>query len=134
MSAKKRSMPEWTKAPEALVNLFGHAIEPLPGVEPKKMFGYPAVFVNGNMFSSLFQSSMILRLSELDRAECASQFGARLFEPTPGRPMREYIEVPERMLKSPSMLNTWLRRARDYAAALPPKTARRATKARARNR
>ncbi len=131
MSAKKRPMPKWTKAPDALVNLFAHAIEPLPGVEPRKMFGYPAAFVNGNMFSSLFQSSMILRLSEQDRAACASQFGARRFEPMPGRPMREYVEVPEKILKSPALLDTWLRKARDYATALPPKTGRRAAKARA---
>jgi TfoX/Sxy family transcriptional regulator of competence genes len=131
VSAKKRQMPKWTKAPPSLVDLFGHAIESMPGVQPRTMFGYPAAFVKGNMFSSLFQSSMILRLSEPDRAACASQFGARRFEPMPGRPMREYIEVPERMLKSPKLLDTWLRKARDYAAALPPKTARRAAKARA---
>jgi len=131
VSAKKRPMPKWTKAPEALVSLFGRAIESLPGVEPKKMFGYPAAFVNGNMFSSLFQSSMILRLSEQDRAACASQFRARLFEPMPGRPMREYVEVPEQILKSQKLLDTWLRKARDYAAALPPKAA---AKPRARKR
>jgi TfoX/Sxy family transcriptional regulator of competence genes len=134
VTTKKRQMPKWTKAPPSLVDLFGHAIESLPGVQPKKMFGYPAAFVNGNMFSSLFQSSMILRLSEQDRTACASRFGARLFEPMPGRPMREYIEVPERMLKSPNLLDTWLRKARDYAAALPHKTARRAAKALARKR
>lgn len=134
MSAKKRPMPKWTKAPEALVNLFGHAIEALPGVEPKTMFGYPAAFVNGNMFSSLFQGSMILRLSEQDRAACESQFGARLFEPMPGRPMREYVEVPEKILKSPTLLDTWLRKARAYAAALPPKAAAKPTKARSKKR
>jgi predicted thioesterase len=49
-------MPKWTKAPEDLVNLFGHAIEPLPGVEPKKMFGYPQVL-------STSQLSVGLRVS-----------------------------------------------------------------------
>ncbi len=132
VGAKKRPMPRWTKAPEALVDLFSHAIESLPGVQPRKMFGYPAAFVNGNMFSSLFQSSMILRLSERDRAVCAERFEARRFEPMPGRPMREYVEVPEQILKSPELLDAWLRKARDHAAALPPKTARRAAKPRAR--
>ena len=47
----KRGMPKWTKAPDALVALFGDAIKGLPGVEARKMFGYPAAFVNGNMFS-----------------------------------------------------------------------------------
>jgi TfoX/Sxy family transcriptional regulator of competence genes len=124
VAGKKRQMPKWTKAPDALVARFGRAIEPLPDVQPRKMFGYPAAFVNGNMFSSLFGRSMILRLSEEDRAVCTRQFGARLFEPMPGRPMREYVEVPEKILESPARLDTWLRKARDHAAALPPKVAK----------
>lgn len=32
----------------------------LRGVEQRKMFGYPAVFVNGNMFAGLARDKMIL--------------------------------------------------------------------------
>jgi hypothetical protein len=31
------------------------------------MFGYPAAFVGGNLFMSLFQDSLVLRLSENDQ-------------------------------------------------------------------
>src|SRR5262249_50439702 len=127
-------MPRFTKAPEPLVALFTRATAALPGVEPRKMFGYPAAFVNGNMFSCLFQSSMILRLSEGDRATCTREFGAQLFEPMPGRPMREYMAVPEAVLRSPRLLDVWLRKSLGYAAALPPKTAKAKTTGRAKRR
>jgi TfoX/Sxy family transcriptional regulator of competence genes len=53
------------------------------------MFGYPAVFVNGNLFAGLHQENFILRLSEAHRTALCSQHGAQLFEPMPGRRMRE---------------------------------------------
>ena len=124
-----RAMPKWSKAPEALVAQFERAIEAIPGVQTKKMFGYPAAFVNGNMFSGLFQTSMILRLSESDRAACASQYDAQPFEPMPGRPMREYIVLPDEIVRSPKALVVWLRKGHAYAARLPPKGARKSARA-----
>ena len=134
MTVKKRQMPQFTKAPESLVALFARATAAMPGVEPRKMFGYPAAFVNGNMFSGLFQSSMVLRLSESDRARCAREFGAKPFEPMPGRPMREYVAVPEALLRSPKLLDAWLHKSHGHAAALPPKAAKKNAKARATGR
>src|SRR5262249_43711000 len=101
MSAKKREMPKWTKAPESLMVTFSNAVERLPTLEARKMFGYPAAFVNGNMFAGLFQSSMIVRLSEDDRRRS----GAPAFEPMPGRPMREYVVVPKDVLGSSTALD-----------------------------
>ena len=77
-------MPKWTKAPEALVALFERSTATIPDVEGRKMFGYPAAFIRGQMFSGLFQSSMILRLSPDDRAQFLEEFGATAFEPMPG--------------------------------------------------
>ena len=119
MSAKKRAMPQWTKAPDSLVIRFADAIERLPTVEARKMFGYPAAFVNGNMFAGLFQSHMIVRLPEDDRRRS----GAPAFEPMLGRPMREYVVVPPDVLGSSTALDEWLRKAHGFAASLPPKTA-----------
>ena len=75
------------------------------------------------MFSCLFQSSMILRLSEEDRAVFASRHGARPFEPTPGRGMREYMAVPDEILGSAKLLDAWLRKSHAFAGALPAKVA-----------
>jgi TfoX/Sxy family transcriptional regulator of competence genes len=117
----RRPMPIWTRPPAALVAQFARMVAPLPDVETRKMFGYPAAFINGQMFSSLFQSSMILRLDESGRAQLAREHEARAFEPMPGRPMREYMGVPAKLLRAEPELARWLRRARDYAASLPPK-------------
>ena len=124
---QRAAMPKWRRAPDALIQQFGRAVEGLPGVESRKMFGYPAVFVNGNMFAGLFHDSMILRLNAEDRDTFP---GAAPFEPMPGRPMREYVVAPASVLDSMTLLHTWLERARSFAASLPPKqSARKATKA-----
>ena len=40
--------PAWGKSPQQLVEAFAAAVADLPGAEPRKMFGFPAAFVNGN--------------------------------------------------------------------------------------
>src|SRR5262249_33161991 len=121
---KARPMPKFTKAPPDLVEIFTRAMADLPGVQTRKMFSYPAAFANGQMFASLFQSDMILRLSEADRQTIA-QDGGRPFEPMPGRPMREYIAVPSAIRTSPSALRAWVVKAKSYAESLPPKKKKR---------
>lgn len=79
-----RVMPTFTKAPAALVENFTRALADLPDVEPRRMFGYPAAFTRSQMFASLFQDQMIVRLSEKDR-RALTEDGGRPFEPIPGR-------------------------------------------------
>jgi hypothetical protein len=57
MSTSKRSMPKWTKAPDQLVAYFEEIMSGRPGVELKKMFGYPVAFTNGQMACGVFQES-----------------------------------------------------------------------------
>lgn len=117
----KQAMPKWQKAPAELVRVFGEMVQPLPGVELRKMFGYPSAFFHGQMFAGLFGESMILRLSEEDRARFLAIDGASQFEPMAGRPMREYVAVPPAMVGQPSEVAGWLDRALAYAASLPAK-------------
>ena len=63
----------------------------------------------------------MLRLSEAERTEFLALDGAARFEPMPGRPMREYVTVPQRMLASPDELAAWLEKSYAYAKSLPPK-------------
>ncbi len=121
MPAARRQMPKWTKAPEPLIELFSRRLETIPDASVRKMFGYPAAFSSGQMFAGLFQTEMFLRLSDHDRSDFLSQEGARPFEPMAGRPMREYVVVPERIVQSTSALDPWLRKARDFAASLASK-------------
>jgi TfoX/Sxy family transcriptional regulator of competence genes len=117
----KRVMPSFTKAPEELVRTFESAMRDFPTAVQRKTFGYPSAFVNGNMFTGLFQQEMFLRLSDEDRADIRSQYGTSLFEPLPGRPMRGYVLVPRYVLNSPKLLRAWLAKGLAYASSLPPK-------------
>jgi TfoX/Sxy family transcriptional regulator of competence genes len=84
------------------------------------MFGYPAAFVNGNMFAGVHQTNVVVRLSEQGRAEAIAG-GARQFEPMPGRPMREYVVIPPSQLDDRAQLSQWLDQAFRFAAAMPVK-------------
>jgi TfoX/Sxy family transcriptional regulator of competence genes len=119
----RRKMPKFTKPPAALVALFQGAVDKLPDVQQRQMFGFPAAFTNTQMFACLFNANMILRLSDGDRATLTAN-GWRPFEPMPGRGMREYLTVPEAVLKSRTRLHAWLISAHTYASSLPPKTKR----------
>jgi TfoX/Sxy family transcriptional regulator of competence genes len=114
----------WEHAPETLVQTFMSAVHFLPGVQVRKMFGYPCAFFQGQMFTGLHQSSMILRLADADRAEFLKINGAASFEPMPGRPMREYVVVPAAVLEKAEILDFWLERSFKYAASLPLKAPR----------
>lgn len=118
-SKTKRAMPAFTKAPEEMVRIFENAMKDFPAATQRKMFGYPAAFVNGNMFAGLFQDRMFLRLSDEDRAAIRKDYGTPLFEPIPGRPMRGYVEVPRYVLKSPRLLRLWLTKGMEYTKTLP---------------
>ncbi len=128
MPPTKKPMPAFTKAPEEMVRLFENALKDFPMATQRKMFGYPCAFVNGNMFTGLFQEEMFLHLSDEDRAAIRKEYGTPLFEPMPGRPMREYVLVPHYVLKSPRLLRTWLTKGMKYAKSLPPKVMRRSRK------
>jgi TfoX/Sxy family transcriptional regulator of competence genes len=115
---------KWRRSPEALVQRFSEIIPKDPRVERRKMFGYPAAFVAGNLFMGLYQEALILRLSEKDRTSFLRIEGAAVFEPMVGRRMREYVVVPPSMLAGVRPLASWIRRSLDYTSSIPPKNAR----------
>jgi TfoX/Sxy family transcriptional regulator of competence genes len=112
---------QWRKSPQELVDLFASVTPGTPAVQ-RKMFGYPAAFINGNMFMGLFQDDMILRLPESLREEFLKKDGAKIFEPMPGRPMREYVAVPPRVMANKKELASWVSRALEYGESLKPKS------------
>lgn len=118
----KAQPPKWQKSPPQLVELFARLQVGLPpDAERRKMFGYPCSFVNGQMFAGLHQTNMVLRLGEADRAEFLKQTGAKVFEPMPGRTMKEYVVVPPSLKSEEEMLFKWTLRAFSYAKSLGPK-------------
>jgi len=96
----KTKFPKFTPAPEALKTRFREIIARYPEAETRKMFGYPSAFVNGQMFVCVFADAVMLRLSESDRAQFLKLPNAKMFEPMPGRPMKEYVQVPRALLDS----------------------------------
>jgi len=112
---------EWKKASAETVETFGRIVPDAPGVEKRKMFGYPCSFLNGNMFLGVHGDNIIIRLSAADAAEFRETPGAHTFEPAPGRAMKEYSVVPPALLASASELEAWIQRSLDYVGALPPK-------------
>src|SRR5512143_1299605 len=114
-------MPKFTPAPERVVRIFDQAIAGLPAIERRKMFGYPCAFVHGQMLCGIFADRIMLRLSEEDRAAFIKLDGAKTFEVVPGRPMREYVELPPEIMNSPKVLSRWLERGQAYVKTLPPK-------------
>ena len=118
-------------SPPELVERFVAATEPLlaePGVERRKMFGYPACFVGGNLFTSLFADRWIVRLADADLAALAAAGGAS-FEPVPGRPMGGYLALPPE-LTEPGVVGAWMAKALARGRSLPPKAPRTGSSAR----
>jgi TfoX/Sxy family transcriptional regulator of competence genes len=92
-----------------------------PRVQSRPMFGNHAAFVNGNMFLSLFGSKVAVRLSDEDRATLLQESGTEVFEPMPGRAMKEYVVLPEAWRKRRRKAEEWAERSFDWASGLPPK-------------
>ena len=122
---------QFPKSPPGLIATFADVIP--ASADRKMMFGYPAAFVNGNMFMSLFGKALILRLPEDARAELIAAGGA-MFEPMKGRPMREYVAVPDAMLDDARRLKPWVQRSFDFAQSMPPKAKKKSTTGRATKR
>jgi TfoX/Sxy family transcriptional regulator of competence genes len=112
---------KWRKSSQGLVDLF-ESVTPGPPAVQRKMFGYPAGFVNGNMFMGLFQESMILRLPKGPREEFLNIHNAKIIEPMANRPMREYAGGPQPVLRDKKELTAWVARAFEYGASLKPKS------------
>ncbi len=111
----------WRKSPQELIDTF-EAVMPGPPALARKMFGFPAGFVGGRLFMGLHQEDMMLRLPEDLRAKLLRIDGARIFEPVPGRPMREYVVVPPSLIANRGQLVYWVTKAFEYGSSLEPKS------------
>lgn len=110
----------WRKSPDELVQAFDHCLPVVPGVQRKAMFGYPCAFVNGHLFCGLHQDSLIVRLPESRRDALVAE-GASVFEPMPGRAMKEYVVAPADIVADRDKLRALLGEALAHASSLAPK-------------
>lgn len=112
---------DWEKPSPELVQILEAASEPFSVIEKRKMFGCPAYYVNGNMMAGVYGAQLFLRLPPEAREELAANLDAKPFEPMAGRPMKEYVRMPEAIVSDEAALDDWMRRAVEFASALPPK-------------
>ena len=86
------------------------------------MFGYPAFFVNGNMFVGVHGDKLFLRLSDEDIADIMKKHkDVGAFEPMPRRAMKGYVVLPKTDYSDDKLFAEWLDKAINYVSTLPPK-------------
>ena len=121
----------WRKPDPELVDRFLEAVAGIEGVEVRRMFGFPAAFIAGNMTAGLHQETVMVRLPDGERQERIAE-GWSLFEPMPGRPMREYVALPAEVAIDVEATRPWIERAAAHVRTLPPKPAKAPRKTKAR--
>jgi TfoX/Sxy family transcriptional regulator of competence genes len=116
----ERAMPSFSKSPPELVERFGEVMQRYPEAVQRKMFGYPAAFVGGNMATSLFHDRWVVRLAE-GEIEAATAAGAGPFEPMAGKPMKGFVVIPIDDVADDARLTQWVERGLARARSMPPK-------------
>jgi TfoX/Sxy family transcriptional regulator of competence genes len=112
---------EWKKAPEELVQFLAKKMENVD-CQFRKMFGYPAYFINGNMFAGIHGDKLFIRLSEADvKKIMKAHLEVTPLEPMPGRAMSGYVVLPKPLYTDDKVFAEWLDRSIAYASSLPPK-------------
>jgi TfoX/Sxy family transcriptional regulator of competence genes len=114
-------MPGFEKSPPALVERFDTVAARFPDAERRKMFGYPALFVGGNLVTGLFSEQWMIRLPDVDREALLAVPGAAPFEPMAGKPMKGYATLPPDVVADDAALDDWVRRAIAFGQTLPAK-------------
>ncbi len=103
----------------ANVDLYDKLIATNPKIE-RKGAANPYTSLNGNMFTLLHQSSLAIRLPEDKREEFLRKYNTTLFKAY-GTVMKEYVAVPDALLKKTKELQKYLEFSYEYAKTLKPK-------------
>jgi hypothetical protein len=102
------------------VALYDKLIAMRPEIE-RKGDANPYTAVNGNMFTILVGSERLgIRLPEEERAKFLKKYGTTLLEAY-GAVMKEYVAVPDGLLRKTKDLTRFLDLSYEYAGALKPK-------------
>ena len=114
--------PTFDKSPAALVERFDAVAARHPDAQRRKMFGYPAMFVGGNMATGLYEDRWVVRLFDEDLDRLLALEGAAPFSPMPGRSMKGWASLPGDVVDDDAALDPWLERSFAFAGSLPAKT------------
>ena len=120
--SRKPLAPKLQRPSPGLIAEFKAVVRELRGAEPRKMFGYDAAFVNGNMAVGLWQNTCVVKVSARDAQRLLESGQAIPFSPMKGRVMTGWLELSEEVAHDPEELLAWAQRAVAHVATLPPKT------------
>lgn len=115
MSAAKKN-----SCPPANLELYERLVATHPKIERKgATTGYTSL--NGNMYTFLHPSgALAIRLSEAEREKFLKKYKTTLFEAY-GVVMKEYVAVPDALLKRTKELAKYLDLSYQYATTLKPR-------------
>src|SRR5262245_46928341 len=110
-------------APAGQVALYEKLVATNPRVQ-RKGDSLPYTAVNGNMFSLLTPSgTLALRLPQEERQAFLKKYKTKLTEQY-GAVMKEYVDVPDSLLKKTSELRKYFDASYRYVSVLKPKPSR----------
>jgi TfoX/Sxy family transcriptional regulator of competence genes len=119
MTAQKKS-----PIPADKVALYEKAVATLSGVE-RKGAANPFTALNGNMFSLLSAQTetLALRLPKDEREAFLKKYKSKPFE-VYGAVMKEYVTVPDALLRNTKELQKYMAVSYEYAKTLKPKASK----------
>ncbi|WP_422861560.1 hypothetical protein [Flagellimonas sp. W118] len=105
---------------DALVKVYDELVANCPDID-RKGKTMPYTSANGYMFSLINKDDELgIRLSKEDTVEFDKAYGAKPFK-SHGATMREYVLIPESLLKDMNTLRNYLQKGFKYVMSLPPK-------------
>jgi len=119
MAAEKKK----TSVQPDKLRLYEKLVASTPGIESKSNFGAAYTAVNGNMYSLISKYGVVgIRLPEPDRSAFLEKYDATIFRADPAwPPNKEYVAVPDDLLKNIAALRPYLKASYHYAQTLRPK-------------
>jgi len=107
--------------------LYDALVATIPAIE-RKGDNNPYTSYNGNMFTLLSNKEILaIRLAEQDREAFIKKYKSKLMEAY-GIVMKEYVVVPDALLKKTKELKPWLELSYRYVQTLKPKATKKAKK------
>lgn len=96
------------------------ALQGVPAVDEKKMFGGVGYLVHGNMAVGVHKNDLIVRVGPENHTEAMKRPYTKPFDMT-GRSMSGWLVVDASGLTDPQVLADWIAQGVTYAQTLPHK-------------
>ena len=108
---------------EELAERVRAALGPVLGVTEIRMFGGLCYTIGGTMAVGVTGQDLMVRLDPASAEAALAEPGARPMDFT-GRPMRGFVFVGPKGMRTDPSLRSWVDRGVAYASSLPPKQPR----------